>query len=632
MKEKQAKKVEDSQLASKRAEVWKTRFDRCESNQEKLFSKVSKFYDIMYAVQSNENVAPWRAKIYVPIMASKAWDLIARLSSVLPYFRTRINDEIIVNQSGDMEIPKEIRNRQKRLDAKLTYDYEYGQEEPMKLKVFDTMLDAVVAGTGFAKAGWHYGEHKSYSRIYNDEGQVEDMSKEKVKTTKKGNNTFEPINFFNVFIGDNASNYGKAKYVIVRSFKPIDELKADPRLSNVDRLNNEQIKGNFDTHNQSRNRLVNESKAEQTDDTVPTATVYEVFERTPKGMKCGTYGVGKSDKVWVELEEPKVKYWHNNFPVQPFYCRRKSYSPWGESLFENNSSLQYATNDLFNHYLDNWNLSIDSMIMYEDGTLTSDFIIEPGGEITYTGEKPEAFKFPEPNPAQLSMVMGVIEKAVENATVPQYISGVPNSSIDKTAGTAKGISMISEAATEKIGYMRANFKQSMVQIGKIWLSNLQQFQDRTEEIRSYERGEEKPNIVLPQDYEGDIDLTIDDDSLTPMTKEEKRGSLEALTAQALMIQKAAIEQSNILGTKDYIPTVNYTEILEESVQYYAVKDPARFLVSKEDIKEADPMIQSEEEKMMTLNGTTPNTPDGQDPGLAAAQGNMGGAMGGYNGA
>ena len=110
----------------------------------------------MYAVQSNENVAPWRAKIYVPIMASKAWDLIARLSSVLPYFRTRINDEVIVNMSGDMELPEEVRNRQKRLDAKLAHDYECGQDEPMKLKVFDTMLDAVVAGTGFAKAGWHY--------------------------------------------------------------------------------------------------------------------------------------------------------------------------------------------------------------------------------------------------------------------------------------------------------------------------------------------------------------------------------------------------------------------------------------------------------------------------------------------
>ena len=104
-----------------------------------------------------------------------------------------------------------------------------------------------------------------------------------------------------------------------------------------------------------------------------TATIYECYERTPNGTKCLTFGIGKSNKAWVEIEEPKVKYWHNHFPVQPFYCRRKSYSPWGESLFENNSSLQYATNDLFNHYLDNWNLSIDSMIMYEDGTLTSGF-------------------------------------------------------------------------------------------------------------------------------------------------------------------------------------------------------------------------------------------------------------------
>jgi hypothetical protein len=628
MKEKQIKKETTDQ---DRAQTWQTRFNRCETNQEKLFNKVSKFYDIMYAVQSNENVAPWRAKIYVPIMASKAWDLIARLSSVLPYFRTRINDEVIVNANGDMEIPKEVRDRQKRLDAKLSYEYQYGQEEPMKLKVFDTMLDAVVAGTGFAKAGWEHGEETYFSREYDEKGMVKDMGTEKVKKLKKGHNTFEPINFFNVFIGDNASNYGKAKYVIVRYFKPLDELKANPMYKNVNLLIDTPNKGNFDIHNQARNRLVNEPKSDMNDDTVPTATVYECYERTPNGTKCMTFGIGKSDKVWVEIEEPKVKYWHNHFPVQPFYCRRKSYSPWGESLFENNSSLQYATNDLFNHYLDNWNLSIDSMIMYEDGTLTSDFIIEPGGEITYTGEKPEAFKFPEPNPAQLSMVMGVIEKAVENATVPQYISGVPNSGIDKTAGTAKGISMISEAATEKIGYMRDNFKQSMVMVGKIWLSNLQQYQDMTEEIRTFERGAEKPDIVLPSDYAGDIALTIDDDSLTPMTKEEKRGSLEALTAQALMIQKASIEQANILGSKDYIPIVNYAEILEESVQYYAVKDPARFIVEKSETEEADPMDMSEEDKMMALNGTAQNTPEGQDPMLAETQGKMGAAMGGYSG-
>ena len=634
MKEKQTKKqVEADSSSQQRTDKWSKRFTRCEQNQEPLFKKVSKFYDIMYAVQSNENVAPWRAKIYVPIMASKAWDLIARLSGVVPYFRTRVNDSIIIDDNGDMKVPKEVLERQQRLDAKLAFDYQYGQDDPMKLKVFDTMLDAVVAGTGFAKAGWEYGTEEHKRRQYDEDGMVEDMGKEVVKKVKKGKNTFEPINFFNVFIGDNASNYGKAKYVIVRYFKPIDELKANEAYSNVDRLVTTQERGNFDIYNQARNRVVNEQQTDNGDETVPTATIYECFERTPKGIKCATYGVGKSQKAWVELEEEKVKYWHDKFPVQPFYIRRKSYSPWGESLFENNSSLQYATNDLFNHYLDNWNLSIDSMIMYEDGTLTSDFIIEPGGEITYTGEKPEAFKFPEPNPAQLSMVMGVIDKAVENATVPQYVSGVPNSSTDKTAGTAKGISLISEAATEKIGYMRDNFKQSMVTVGRIWLSNLQQFQDMTEEIRTVERGKEKPDIILPSDYDGDIALTIDDDSLVPMTKEEKRGSLEALTAQAMLIQKAAIEQANVTGTKKYIPIVNYAEILDESAQYYTVKDPSRFIISEDEVATAEPNTPQDDATLMALAGAgggqgQPN--QGQDPGLAAAQGQEGAPLGGYS--
>jgi hypothetical protein len=81
------------------------------------------------------------------------------------------------------------------------------------------MLDAVVAGTGFAKSYWSSEEKKNYSREYDSNGMVKDMGKEKVKTQKAGRNVFEPINFFNVFIGDNASSFGKAKYIIVRHFK-----------------------------------------------------------------------------------------------------------------------------------------------------------------------------------------------------------------------------------------------------------------------------------------------------------------------------------------------------------------------------------------------------------------------------
>jgi hypothetical protein len=106
--------------------------------------------------------------------------------------------------------------------------------------------------------------------------------------------------------------------------------------------------------------------------------------------------------------------------------------------------MQSAVNDLFNHYLDNWNLSIESMLMYEDGTLTNDFIIEPGGEITFTGDPPKQFKFPEPNPQQLSVVMNVLEKGIDNATFSPYASGNPNDKNDKTQGTAYGVKTISQ--------------------------------------------------------------------------------------------------------------------------------------------------------------------------------------------
>lgn len=618
--------MKETKSPQDRAQIWHTRFTRAESNQEQLFKKASKHYDIMYAVQNTDNVAPWRAKIYVPIMASKAWDLISRLSNVLPYFRTRIQNEMMYDPAqGKIVIPKEVIEKQQRIDSKLYYDYCYGQDEPMKLKVSDTMLDAVVAGTGFAKSYWYYGDKKAYSRDYDESGMVSDMGKEKIKSYKHGKNVFEPLNFFNVFIGDNSTSFAKAKYVIVRHFKPIDELKNNPAYKNVDKLSNTQEKGNFDTYNQARNRIVNTNKADADDETVPTATIYEVYEKTAEGILCGAYGVGESENGWVELEKPYKKFWHDYYPVQPFYIRRKTFSPWGESLFENNSSLQYATNDLFNHYLDNWNLSIDSMIMYQDGTLTSDFVVEPGGEITYTGEKPDAFKFPEPNPAQLSMVMNVIDKAVEQATVPQYLSGVPNSSVDKTAGTATGILSISEAANEKIGYMRDNFKQSMVMVGKIWLSNLQQFQDKAEEIRTFEKGIEQPGIVLPSDYKGEMDLTIDDDSLVPMSKDEKRSSLQALTAQAMMIQKAAVEQANILGTKEFIPKINYAEILDESVMYYAVRDPQRFIIKDSEVSSAKPEMPADVANLKEMLGAK-----AQDQQESSSMGQMGAAFGGYN--
>lgn len=593
-----------------RASVWQGRFENRKNKMRRLFEDAQKYYDIMYAVQNTSKISPWKSKVYVPILASKGWDLISRMSDVVPLFNVTIKNELEINdENGSFQIPEMVTERQKRIEAKLHYDYNCGHEEPMKLKVFDPLVDAVVAGTGYAYAPWVFKQKKTYGRQFDDNG-IMDNENVVEKKSSEGYNDFEGINFFNVFPADGPSFY-KAPYLIVRGYKPLVDMEASGLYKNLDRVNTEMNQDiEFELFNVSRNRVVNEEEQTWADDSVDMVTYYQCFERTAKGVEMTVYAEGRAvdteDAPWVEIRPTSIPYWHNMFPVVPFYARKKSYSVFGESLFENNRTLQSATNDLFNHYLDNWNLSIESMIMYEDGSLTNDFIIEPGGEVTFTGEPPKQFKFPEPNPQQLSVVMNVLEKGIENATFSQYASGVPNSANDKTQGTAYGVKSITEAATTKIGFFRDNFKQSMKVLGRIWLSNLQQFSDDPSEVRRMVNGREQPDVVMPSDYQGEMELDIDDDSMVPITKQEKREAYQAWVQTQLMLQKAAMEQASIFKQPTDIPRLNFHEISEEGAKLMSIKDFERFLLDSNVKIEPDPPVDNTKE---LLNFSYKDAPD-----------------------
>lgn len=560
------------------ATKWQQRFTTCEQNQRPLFTQAAKWYDIMYAVMSTTNMAPWRSKVYVPILASKAWDLIARFSDIVPVFKVDIKNETEVDeQSGEITYTKDSNQRTEKIEKLMQDEYYRATGEPMNIRVADTLLDAVVPGTGFAKTPWVYEEKKTYARPFDEDGMITDSTQKITKTVKGGHNDFIPINFFNMFIAPNAQSFFSAPYWIVREYTTIPDAEAtglyDKKALNKLRTNVSQD-NTFTEYNRSRNRLVNGKQISE-DGTVENIVLYECYDNQGNMY---VYGEGKSENGWVELRCEKDMYWHGRPPLVPFYIRRKSFNAWGESLFENNSRLQSATNDLFNHYLDNWNLSIDQMLMYEDGTLTSDFIVKPGGEITYSGQRPEQFKFSDPNPNQLSTVLGVINQAIEAATVPQYLSGVTNSELDKTKGTATGVNMITEAATEKVGFMRNNVKQSMRTVGENWLSNLQQFQDLPKEVPIVKNGVRKPMIVTPGDLQGEMDLDIDDDSMMPISKTQKRQTFQEFTAGLLSLQQAAIQQSQIFQSPQDVPRFNFNELIEDISDSYSVKDFTKYLM------------------------------------------------------
>ncbi len=567
-----------NQTTETTATEWKSRFEHCKDRQQQVFTDAKKYYDIMYAVFNTSNIAPWRSKVYVPVLASKAWDLIARLSDVVPLFDVTVKNELEFDEKTGQYVQAQNANLRERLiQAKLHYDYMNCGGQPMKLRVFDPLLDSIVAGTGYAYVPWCTESQAQHARKFDPEtGGITDNENVITKQFEKGYNGFTGLNFFNVFVAE-APSFWEAPYIVVRGFKPLVDMKADKKYSNLDKINTTMRQDDFQTFNEARNRVVNQNDSTK-DETVDMVTYYECYERTAKGIKLTTYAEGENpEDGWVTIRPASYPYWHNMFPVVPFYTRRKSFSTFGESLFENNRTLQSATNDLFNHYLDNWNVSVDSMLIYEDGTLTNDFVIEPGGEITYTGELPKQFKFPEPNPQQLTQVMNVLNAGIEAATVPQYLSGTPNSNIDKTQGTATGVTKITEAATEKVGFYRDNFKQSMKVVGQIWLSNLQQFMDSPEEIRVMQNGTKQPAIVTPGDFQGEVELDVDDDSMTPVSRSDRRDMISTFSTQVVGLQNQAIQQAEIFQTYEDIPRFNFVDMIADLAYVYSVKDPKNYL-------------------------------------------------------
>lgn len=560
------------------ASKWQKRFTTCEQNQRALFTQVSKYYDVMYAVMNTTNMAPWRSKVYVPILASKAWDLISRFSDIVPVFNVSIKNETEVDdQTGEISYTKDANERTKKIENLMQEQYETATGEPMNVRTFDTILDAVVAGTGFAKTPWVYEEKKSYGRPFDEDGMITDSKTIMEKTVKGGHNDFIPVNFFNMFIAPNSTRFFRAPYWIIREYTTLQDAE------NTGLYSKEGLKKlrkdihpdtSFQSYNNSRNRLVNQKQVSE-DDTVDNIVLYECYSQDGTMY---TYGEGKSENGWVELRCVENMYWHGRPPIVPFSIRAKSFSAWGESLFENNARLQSATNDLFNHYLDNWNLSIDQMIMYEDGSLVSDFVVKPGGEVVYSGTAPQQFKISDPNPNQLSTVLDVINGAIEAATVPAYLSGVPNSQLDNTKGTATGVNLITEAATEKVGFMRNNVKQSMKLVGENWLSNLQQFQSLPIEMAVVKNGTRKPQIVTPGDLQGEMDLDIDDDSMIPTSKTQKRDTFQAFLTGLLGLQQAAIQQSQIFQTPQDVPRFNFNELIEDTADGYSIKDFTKYLM------------------------------------------------------
>lgn len=569
-----------------RSQLWRQRYEVASNNQEKLFRRIANWYDLMYAAINTKNYAPWRSRVFIPILASKQWSMVAKMTALTPGFEVSVR-----NPDAETDIQEIADKAQKKLE----YDYDNPAfEEPMRDKLFAPLMDAGVGGLGVAKVPWVKKTSVSYARPVDELSGNVDLSKEKVTESQVGYNDLIPVNIFNFFHAPNATSLQGADWLMIREIKTFSQLKAANDVNggklyqNLDQVQEMRMDSDrWAQYNRSRNRLTQSEDPVSDDDTLDQIEIFECYEKSTNYICTFAVGNTKSEQnQWVEIRRQSNPYWHGKYPLVPFYVRRRPYQLWGQGLFEDTERLQSAVNDLLNMFIDNHNLSIHGMIMVDENSDVDDFVVGPGEKLSYRGQKPEQFKFPEPNGGTFQTVFNIIESAIEQSTISQYATGTPNSPTDKTSGTATGILRLQEAAGELLGFMRANFQTSIRSIGQMWLSNNQQFMSQPLTLMGQQDGKVQPVTINPRDLQAEMDLRIDDASMQPISKEQRLTQFLAYLDRVQGLQQASIAQSQIAGTPPLV--LDFASIYQELGREFGQKNNDKLILSPEDMVQAQP--------------------------------------------
>lgn len=588
---------------------WSARFNIAKDYQIPLFTKWAKWYDDMYAHVSNQQMAPWRSKVYMPIISSKVWDLISRFVQYRPGWDVTVRTLPVNTLSKEAfdAYMEDMNRKTEKLRMKLNYDYDCPlMEDSIPDELLGVMLDACVTGQGIGRAPYLQ-KQTAYKSYVNGDGGM-DYSKVKVDTATEGYNAFQGVNIFNFFLKPGAKSLQKSPWIIISDQVPYYELENDPKIdqAKLKTVTKGSITNEFAQYEVSRNRLVNAPDPNSLDTTTEMVQTYECWDKQFNEMII--YAIGGDG--WVQLHRGENVYWHKKYPMVPFYVRRKPYQFWGESIFENSETLQAAINDIFNHFMDSHNMA-DGMIAIEEGSVVEPYIIEPGGEIRYRGETPKQFKFPSPDAGGVQAALNIINGAIENATISQYASGVPNSSTDQTQGTATGVTRMMEAAAEKVGFMRSNFRRSWREVGQMWVSNTQQFMRTDVVVEKTVKGEKTNDVLHPEDMLGIFGVKVDDGSFEPISKDQKKQDFLAFKDFLTQIQAGSVEQAERTQDPTQALNLDYKTLLQRGAEHFG-ENSTNFIVPEGQILPQAPTAPAVE--------TAPEDPNAPMPGGDGAPG------------
>lgn len=605
------KKVDER--ATTQTAKWQRRLAVARKNQERVFKDAKKNYEVYYGIipQAEKPEADWKSNVFLPLLPGKARDAKAKLSIIDPKFRATPVDAFVLNpETDELEYDQDALMAAIKASKKLNKEYSNytgtGKLAP-QVAVDYSETDAIVAGWGLA-----FAPVEVYSKVYNTYDPLVDgqgnssayVDKGNKKTTKilRIGTSLDALDIFKVFISDKAKSFEQSPWLMIEreaTYSDLEKENADigERIYDLP-VSLKKAKGTAATNEYSAVREQALGFApdghDKEDETVDKFTVYDCYDQeTSEFFSFIVASIDEATNGWYKSRDIPNPYNHGMIPVIPFYVKRRPQSPWGESFFAISRDLQYAYNNSFNEFRDNQKVSGESMVLEDVNAKVpgASYDIGPGHSVKYdslNGEKPETWKLPDPNPNTFGTVMTMIEKNAESGTMAQYNSGQVDSSMDKTAGTRGGIAMLMEAANDRLSEMYRNLKISLLRYGHIALSNAQQYQNYIEVLntpdlnaraqRDIKAGNVvKADYITPSDLQHLFDVTIDEESLLPMTKTERRQVLKEFIDSMIALQASSIKQAETFDTPEDIMRLDWDDIGKAMGESYSQLDAPAFI-------------------------------------------------------
>lgn len=581
---------EDKKLISK----WQGRLTAAQENQKKPFDKAKESYDIYYAIMSDEEKAKnWRSNTFLPVLPGKVREVKAKLSILEPRFQVTpadswkvVGKELVFDEDALAKAMKVS----KKLDREFV-NYNADGGLPPRATVDFSVTDALVAGWGLALAPLAtykkiYKKHEALKDAQGEDSAYVDMNTNIRKELLRVKTELVYIDIFKAYISPLAKSWERPFWIMLEREDTYAGLlkKNGTKGEQIYNLPKElkEAKPTEYTNDYAgvRNNTFGYAtdSNEQRDDSVDLFTVFDCYDEDEDEFL--TFVLAKIpgyDSDWFLARRMANPYNHGLIPIVPFHTKRRANSPFGESFLEISKDVQHAINASYNQFDDNAKISGETMAVVDKNSIIDGFDVRPGGTIEYdslNGEKPEPWTFNTPNPAVLGTQMEILERNMESGTTPQYASGQVNSNMDKTAGTKGGIGMLMEAANDKVSEMYRELKSSLLRYGYISMHNAQQYQNYIEIIDKPDMSRSglaamrakkatAAEFITPSELQESFDLDIDDESLLPMTRSERREMFVQYVQLLIEFQKASGDQVDMAQTPEDLLRLDWADISKE---------------------------------------------------------------------